>query len=119
MKSTEFIIESTIENIVTTWEKEGAQVSLHRLKNGAIELSKIIIPRDVRHTGAGTKFMRELTAYADQSNTLIVLTPSTDFGASSIARLIKFYKSFGFVQNTGKNKDYEITQSMYRLPSDK
>lgn len=119
MKSIEFIAESTVEDLVRTWQSKGVRVSLNRLKNGMLELSKIVVPKESRNAGIGTKFMQELTAYADQTNTPIVLSPATDFGASSTARLVKFYKTFGFVQNAGKNKDYEIIQSMYRLPSTK
>jgi hypothetical protein len=47
---------------------------------------------------------------------VVTLTPSTDYGASSVSRLKKFYKQFGFVENKGRNKDYEISEAMYRLP---
>jgi len=65
--------------------------------------------------GEGTKAMKYITEYADAHNKTVILTPSSDFGGN-VARLIKFYKRFGFVENKGKNKDYEIFEKMYRIP---
>ena len=61
--------------------------------------------------------MNKIISYADAEDKVIQLTPSKDFGGS-VPRLIKFYKRFGFVENKGKNKDYEISHSMYRLPKE-
>jgi hypothetical protein len=108
--------ESAEQDIVSKWEATGAKVSLHQHKDGTLELSKIVIPKDARSEGAGTKFMQELTNLADQQQVRIVLSPSIDFGASSVARLVNFYKKFGFVQNTGRNKDFTVSYSMYREP---
>ena len=33
-----------------------------------------------------------------------------------MSRLKDFYKQFGFVENKGRNKDFTISDSMYRLP---
>ena len=46
---------------------------------------------------------------------LLFLSPSDEFGGNK-KRLIEFYKRFGFVENKGKDKDFEIFESMYRLP---
>ena len=66
--------------------------------------------------GVGTKVMNEICDYADSKNLTIILTPSTDFGGSSISRLKEFYKRFGFVENSGKNKEFGIFEKMYRKP---
>jgi predicted GNAT family N-acyltransferase len=84
-----------------------------------IELSKVVVPKEKRGGGLGSKFMKELASHADKEGKRIVLSPSKDFGASSVDRLKTFYKSHGFVENKGKNKDYEISHSMYRNPSKK
>jgi len=47
---------------------------------------------------------------------LLTLSPSTDFGASSKERLKRFYRRFGFVSNKGRQKDFTLFDSMYRLP---
>jgi len=60
--------------------------------------------------------MKSIINLADQQERILVLTPSTDFGASSTERLKKFYKKFGFIENKGRNKDFAISQTMYRNP---
>ena len=53
---------------------------------------------------------------ASINKSLIILTPSDSFGATSILRLKKFYKRFGFVENKGRNKDFQLSCGMYRKP---
>jgi hypothetical protein len=67
-----------------------------------------------RGTGAGTKYMQELTQYADSVDKPIMLTPSNSLGGS-VARLKKFYKRFDFVERNGRTKSYE----MIRYPQTK
>lgn len=78
-----------------------------------LQLSDIIIPKENRGKGLGSKIMNRITDYADTQNLKIYLTPSKSFGASSISRLEKFYKTFGFVKNTDKS---ETRDTMIRLP---
>lgn len=85
-------------------------------KNGKIELSRIIVPEDLRDNGLGTRFMNDLIEYANHKSSTITLTPSKDFGGS-IGRLKKFYKNLGFVENKGRNKDYAISQTFYKEPA--
>jgi hypothetical protein len=80
---------------------------------GYVVLDTIVIPKDQRGTGAGTKIMERLTKVADQNNWQLALTPSDSFGSSK-NRLEVFYRRFGFIKNAGRNKDYEIMQSMIR-----
>lgn len=76
-----------------------------------IILSQIIIDKDRRGEGFGSKVLREICDFADTNGLRIALTPSSDFGGSK-GRLIKFYKGFGF-----KNyKGYEFRESMVREP---
>ena len=64
----------------------------------------------------GTMLMEVICKWADIHHIILTLTPSIDFGASSIGRLESFYKYFGFVANKGKNANFNTRQSMYRLP---
>ena len=95
--------------------KLGVDVSIASKAGGDIILSKIIVPKDRRLAGVGSKVVSAITEVADQSGLKVLLTRSKDFGGS-LPRLKKFYKKFGFVENKGKNKDYSISESMYRLP---
>ncbi len=86
-------------------------IELEVWDNGdCLELGKIIIPKENRKDGIGSKVMQKVIDYADSVGKDIRLTPSTDFGATSTSRLKRFYSNFGFV----KNKDYEFKDSMVR-----
>lgn len=78
-------------------------------------LSKVVVPKSERGNGTGTRFMTELTKAADDDGARLALSPSADFGGSK-ARLIEFYKRFGFVPNKGRGMDFEISESMRREP---
>jgi len=85
-------------------------------RGDVVTLSRIVVPEDARESGVGSAVMADLLEWADQSRKTLALTPSADFGGSK-ARLGGFYKRFGFVENKGRTKDYEISESMYRLPA--
>lgn len=75
-----------------------------------LELGKIEVPKNLRSLGVGTKAMERIVKMADEQNKDIRLTPSKDFGATSVSRLEKFYRTFGFV----KNKDLKYKDTMVR-----
>ena len=81
----------------------------------SIQLSNIVIKKGFRGQGIGSRFMRDLIDYADRVHKVITLTPTSEFG-SSLGRLKEFYKGFGFVENKGRRKNFEISDSMYRIP---
>jgi GNAT superfamily N-acetyltransferase len=97
-------------------KKYEANIDLADYRNSIIYLSKIIIPKEKRSFGVGTNIMKEIISFAKSNDKIITLTPSTDFGATSISRLKEFYKKFGFVENKGRYKDYKISESMYLNP---
>ena len=78
-------------------------------------LSRIVIKREFRDSGMGTKIMEDLIKYADQNKQIVALTPASDFGGNK-NRLIQFYKRFGFKPNKGVHKSYEFRDSMIRYP---
>jgi predicted GNAT family acetyltransferase len=84
-------------------------------KNNTINLSRIVVPKDMRNSGVGTDVMQDLISYADQTGQKVALTPSSDFGGN-VKKLKEFYKRFGFVENKGKNKDFTTRESMIRFP---
>ena len=89
-------------------------IELDLYDNGKyLQLSKIKIQKEDRNKVIGSKVMSRITDYADTQNLKIYLTPSKDFGATSISRLNKFYKNFDFVKNTDKS---QTKDTMVRLP---
>jgi len=89
-------------------------IKLDLYDNGKwLALSRIVVPKELRGSGIGSKVMERIVDFADNANKKIYLTPSKDFGATSVNRLKTFYKEFGFVKNTFKN---ETKETMVRLP---
>ena len=110
-------VEQLSENIKS---KKGIKtLSLYEDRKGNIKLDTIIVDKGGRGSGVGSEAMEDIIKYADENNKLVKLTPAVkdDYqGTTSQARLKKFYKRFGFVENKGRNKDYAISELMYREP---
>ena len=84
-------------------------------KGRVVTLDKIIVPEEQRGQGVGTEIMQRLTDWADANGKTIAATPSSDFGGTK-SRVRALNKRFGFVDNKGRNKDFEISETMYREP---
>ena len=109
----EIILESSFtDNIRNKYKDSIEKLSISDTSKITINLIKVT----EKSKGIGTLIMEEIISYADKQNKIIVLSPSKDFGGS-VPRLMKFYKRFGFVENKGRNKDYEISETMYRSPN--
>lgn len=104
----------SLDDIRALANARGVDLSVYEGPRG-ISLSKIVAAE--RNAGNGSQVMDALANYADATGQKISLTPSTDFGGSSIKRLQDYYSRFGFVKNAGRNKDYAISDAMYREPS--
>lgn len=88
--------------------------------DGDISLDSIIIARGAQRAGLGSKLIRQLTRFADANGARVILTPAQRdpfHGTTSRARLVKFYKRFGFVENKGRYKDFRTSAGMFREPS--
>ena len=85
-----------------------------------IKLDTIVVGKENQGKGLGTKALQMLTDYADSVNKRIVLTPGVKdphFGTTSRARLVRFYKQFGFKESKGRYIDYQLgAGKMYRDP---
>lgn len=80
-------------------------------RHNVIDLSAITVDKADQKQGAGTGAMNDLTDFADKRGLAIVLIPGvkdTGHGTTSRARLVKFYKRFGFIENKGRKMDYAI-----------
>lgn len=106
----------TLAEVQKAWDDLG--ISHHVAENGDyINVSKIVVPDTKRGQGVGTSAMQTLLDYADANGKTVALTPSKDFGASSMARLTDFYKRLGFVSNAGRKRDFATQESMIRSPA--
>ncbi|ENH6718428.1 GNAT family N-acetyltransferase [Acinetobacter baumannii] len=108
----------SVDDFATSIKQQyGIELSLKGSpSSNVLSLHKIVVPEAMRNQGTGTKAMQDIINYADSQNKTIALTPSSDFGGNK-NRLTGFYKKLGFVENKGRNKDYEISESMYRSPN--
>lgn len=97
--------------------KYGVEFWLGTTFDNNLSLHHFVVPKEKRKSGIGSQIMEELIKFADKYNKMLVLSPATRddrIGTTSKARLVKFYKRFGFVENKGRNKDYRLSYSMYR-----
>jgi GNAT superfamily N-acetyltransferase len=95
--------------------KSGLSVTITSRGND-ITLSKIIVPEEARGQGAGTNAIQRLQEFARANGKRILLTPSTDFGATSQTRLERFYSKLGFEKNAGRSRDFSTQESMIWTP---
>jgi GNAT superfamily N-acetyltransferase len=110
----EYLRENTnfIAGIKKKYSKEFSKINIYEFDD-KISIDLIIVQE--KSQGSGTRLMQDICDYADRQKKTIILSPSDEFGGNK-KRLIEFYKRFGFVENKGKNKIFEIFESMYRLP---
>lgn len=81
-----------------------------------VTLGQLVVGPSIRGTGVGSSFMEALTREADKEGLILALTPDTCYGASSLARLRRFYQRFGFRRNAGRNINFLINEDMWREP---
>ena len=110
----EYLKENTnfINSIKKKYKEDFSKINIYEFED---KISIDLIVAKEKNTGAGTKLMQDICDYADKERKTIILSPSDEFGGNK-KRLIEFYKRFGFVENKGKNKEFLIFESMYRLP---
>lgn len=65
-------------------------------KGTHLELDKILVYPSTRGVGVGSEIMTKIGEYADMTGQSVFLTPSTSYGGTSLNRLKKFYKKFGY-----------------------
>ena len=109
--------KAAIEDWADRMRAEHPDLKLDIAQTGAgpVVLSRIELPKAGRGKGTGSAIMRSLTDLADERGITLALTPSGDFGGS-VARLRRFYESFGFVRNKGRNRNYDTTEDYVRPP---
>tara|TARA_R110000851_G_scaffold326229_1_gene494691 strand:- start:70 stop:885 length:816 start_codon:yes stop_codon:yes gene_type:complete len=83
--------------------------------DGVATLQKVVVDKENRSAGQGTKFMNDFLRLADEKGSTTALTPSADFGGNK-KRLEGFYEGFGFKPNKGKNKNFSISETLIRNP---
>ena len=93
--------------------KYGIKLSLS--SGRPVVIGKIEVPKEKRRQGIAKNVIKEITDWADKTGNIIALTPTDEFGTPKRI-LERFYERNGFVSNSGKNKDFSISETMYRSP---
>ena len=112
------IFKEKLSSLRSSAKEQGIELSAYGSIDRGVRLSKIEVPKKDRGQGKATKIIQDLVSLADDNGVLLKLTPTNEFGASK-ERLKEFYSRFGFVENNGKNKNYQVSESMYREPKTK
>lgn len=108
-------VDDDLRTLEALWALRGVEIDAF-ISRGWLHLSRIVVDKRRRRQGFGTHAMADLTTFADRHGLAMSLSPATDFGGTSVERLRKFYRRFGFVSNKGRRKDFRISASMYRKP---
>lgn len=120
MRFKQFYLKESLETFQNELKnKYGLSHLRLEMKGSDLLLDMIVVPKDKRKMGIGSKVLDEITHYADTNKLRLLLTTAVkdDYhGTTSSERLKKFYKKFGFVENKGRNKDFTTTHNMIREP---
>lgn len=111
-------VEQALKALEEGWARQGVEIdtslSIDTYGRHNLHIGRIEIEKSRRGQGLGTKAMEDLVQLADRFGLFMTLSPSTDFGGSSVERLKKFYRRFGFISNKGRHKDFTLSDAMYR-----
>jgi hypothetical protein len=88
-------------------------------KNNDVELSLLRTDKNQRGQGNGRAAIEQFLKEADASNKRVLLNADPMDKSTSKAKLESFYKSLGFVRNTGRNKDFTTRAEYIREPKTK
>lgn len=84
----------------------------------SIVLTTIMVPREQQRSGVGSRAMRSLCDYADETSSTISLEPSDCFGVP-LRTLVSFYLRFGFgVSAPGWMRREPQTPTSSRAPAE-
>ena len=107
-------INYSLKDIKEKYAEQTDHLYIYEKKN-TISIDNMVVKKEYRNQGIGTAILNDVINYADQVQKIITLTPTSEFGTKE--RLKKWYKANGFVENKGRNTDFTISDTMYRLPS--
>lgn len=95
--------------------KDKTQYLILNENENAISINNMVVKKELRNGGIGQNILNDIIKYANENNKVITLTPTTEFNTQN--KLKKWYKENGFVENKGRNTDFTISDTMYKVPS--
>lgn len=103
----------TLEDIKAKYKNQTDQLNIFENKDNTISINNLVVKKNLRNKGIGQNILNDIINYADKNNKTITLTPTSEYLTKS--KLTNWYKRNGFVENKGKNTDFSISDTMYRL----
>jgi GNAT superfamily N-acetyltransferase len=105
-------------------ELERFGFALHEGASGDrwLEISAIRILERARGKSVGTGILGMVVSHADRNGWMLTVTPDARFsgpgggGKTAQRKLEQWYRSFGFVPNSGRRRDYEVYETWLRKP---
>lgn len=108
---------SPLQNeILSEYEPAIEKIHIFETTDGYLEVNMIRIKPGYRGQGIATNIMNKVISYSDRFNKIAYLTPTDEYGSNK-RKLKKFYQRFGFVSNSGSNKDFRVKDTMIRYPN--
>jgi GNAT superfamily N-acetyltransferase len=102
-----------IQNFISFYENKYPGITLRITEfDNKIKLDKIEVPKDLRNQGIGTEIITALKEYSQRVSKPIVLNPEPEKGKKGA--LQRFYERNEFVDNAGRRKDYDLTDTFSR-----
>lgn len=105
---------NSLNDIKAKYKNQIEQLNIFENKDNTISINNIIVKQNLRNKGIGQSILKDIINYADKTNKTVTLTPTSEYLTKN--KLINWYKRNGFVENKGKNTDFSISDTMYRLP---
>ena len=107
------IEQNEIQDLINFFSNKYPEISLRINEyENKIKLDKIYIPKEMRGRGIGTEIIAALKEYSQKVGKPIVLNPEPEKGKKGA--LQRFYERNDFVNNTGRRKDFDLSDTFSR-----
>lgn len=104
----------SLQYIKTKYKNQTDQLNIFENKDNTIGINNLVVKQNLKNKGIGQNILNDIIDYADKKGKTITLTPTSQYLTKN--RLTNWYKKNGFVENKGKNTNFSISDTMYRLP---
>lgn len=105
---------NSLEDIKTKYKSQTDQLNIFENEDNTISINNLVVKQNLRNKGIGQSILNDIIDYADKNNKIVTLTPTSKYLTKN--KLTTWYKNNGFVENKGRNTDFSISDTMYRLP---
>lgn len=114
--NSKYVTSNSIKNVDDIESKYKAKMDYMILNEDKqyINIRNLVVKEELRNNGTGQAILNDIIQYANETGKTITLTPTNAFNTKQ--RLKQWYKKNGFVENTGKNANFLISDTMYKLP---